>query len=371
MQFRPSTILLLAVLLASSIGVFGVEWGIGAFLIVLSFAFCVSQVRTWPTGLVWWTIIAALVGVDLLLPRVGSGPGSSRIACSNNLKQIALGLHNYHAANGCFPPAYVTDKNGRRMHSWRALILPYVEGEPLYGVYDFNEPWDGPNNRKLIRLRPAAYSCPGEYAQVVEDPTRTAYLAVVGTNAAWPGTQARSTRDPALAGKLDTTIMLIETADSNIAWSQPDDLPLDDLESTGKTPKPTVSSWHGSRNAFFFTEGRCTGANVALANTSTRWLPLDELAPELLRESLRIGGCQDDAPGHATSHKKAIPHGPLPTRETIQLNWGNCFIFAVWLLAVGVVLFRANAYGKQLVADKREPRRRVDDRDEKQAADES
>ena len=45
----------------------------------------------------------------------------------NNLRKSRLALHNYHQANGCFPPAYIADKNGKPMHSWRVLILPYME----------------------------------------------------------------------------------------------------------------------------------------------------------------------------------------------------------------------------------------------------
>ena len=69
-------------------------------------------------------------------------------ALRNNLRQIALALQSYHQANGCFPPAYVADKNGKPMHSWRVLILPYLGFDDLYKAYDFTEPWDGPNNKK-------------------------------------------------------------------------------------------------------------------------------------------------------------------------------------------------------------------------------
>ena len=81
-------------------------------------------------------------------------------ACANNMKRIALALRNYHTAYGCFPPAYVADKNGRPMHSWRVLILPFLKEDPLYKQYKFSEPWDGPNNKKLIAVRVMFYTCP-------------------------------------------------------------------------------------------------------------------------------------------------------------------------------------------------------------------
>ena len=45
----------------------------------------------------------------------------------NRLKQIGLAMHNYLSAHTTFPPPYSADKNGRPLHSWRVLILPYLE----------------------------------------------------------------------------------------------------------------------------------------------------------------------------------------------------------------------------------------------------
>src|SRR4051812_9073955 len=81
-----------------------------------------------------------------LSPSTGPREASKRTQCKNNLKEIALALHNYHEAYGCFPPAYIADKDGRPMHSWRVLILPYLDEKPLYLKYRFDEPWNGPHN---------------------------------------------------------------------------------------------------------------------------------------------------------------------------------------------------------------------------------
>jgi translation elongation factor EF-Tu-like GTPase len=64
-----------------------------------------------------------------------------------------LAVANYHETYGCFPPAYVADRDGKPMHSWRVLILPFLEQQELYHAYNFAEPWDGPNNRKLMEAR--------------------------------------------------------------------------------------------------------------------------------------------------------------------------------------------------------------------------
>ena len=74
--------------------------------------------------------------------------------------------------------------DGRPWHSWRILILPYIEAEGLFEEYGFSEPWDGPNNRQLAGRMPRLYAFHGD-----ERPgnTTTNYLAVIGPETAWPG----------------------------------------------------------------------------------------------------------------------------------------------------------------------------------------
>src|SRR5262245_44777487 len=65
----------------------------------------------------------------------------ARTTSSNNLKQIALALHNYHDANDHFPQD-VCDANGKPILSWRVLILPYIEHENTYKLFKLDEPWN-------------------------------------------------------------------------------------------------------------------------------------------------------------------------------------------------------------------------------------
>jgi prepilin-type N-terminal cleavage/methylation domain-containing protein len=76
-------------------------------------------------------IIAILV--SLLLPAVQKArEAANRISCSNNLKQLALAVHNFHTAQNKFPPdtMYTYDPTGPNW-SWLAHILPFIEQESL------------------------------------------------------------------------------------------------------------------------------------------------------------------------------------------------------------------------------------------------
>jgi prepilin-type N-terminal cleavage/methylation domain-containing protein/prepilin-type processing-associated H-X9-DG protein len=86
-------------------------------------------------------IIAVLIG--LLLPAVQKvREAAARMQCSNNLKQISLGLHNYHDVNNQFPttmyggysntPPAGGYKSTSMNWSWLAKILPYIEQDNLY-----------------------------------------------------------------------------------------------------------------------------------------------------------------------------------------------------------------------------------------------
>ncbi len=86
---------------------------------------------------------------------------AARLAQSvNNLKQMGLAMHNFHSTFNNFPPAVVFGPDGKPWHSWRVLILPYLEQSGIYNQYDFSQPWDSPKNRALIDKMPSVYRDP-------------------------------------------------------------------------------------------------------------------------------------------------------------------------------------------------------------------
>jgi len=85
-------------------------------------------------------VVIAIIGVlvGLLLPAVQQArEAARRSACSNNCKQLGLGLHNFHDANKKFPPSgflksvstgrsVPTDGLNRNYSTWLTLLLPYL-----------------------------------------------------------------------------------------------------------------------------------------------------------------------------------------------------------------------------------------------------
>ena len=321
MQFRLSTLLLMFVVLCSSLGVFGM-WGIGVFVFLVGLAMKIADRAAWVLG----TILGLLMLFFLMLPgsftiRETVYEAARRIQCRSQLKQIALALHNYRQANGCFPPAYIADKNGKPMHSWRVLILPYMEEQALYERYNFNEPWDGPSNKKLLASRPRGYACPSDRDTYTRRATCTSYVAVVSSDAAWSGKKPEK-----LTGDLSQTIMLVELSNADIQWTEPKDVSLDALLS--RSPGcATVSSKHEPDSEFFH-DTPPAGANVALADGSMKFLPGDLLASSKLPDVLKVGGFRE-------------AYIEANCGDGRRIHWPNCLALAVWVASSGWLLVRA------------------------------
>ena len=352
MQFRLQTLLLLFVVFWSSLAAFGGAGGIAVFVLAiavalflnntdLTLALLLSKVRDFHVALVF--LLGVMLFVYLLLPRVGSRGEPPQVEqCRKNLGQIAVALHEYHQAYNCFPPASISDKNGRPMHSWRVLILPYLDQKKLYDQYDFNEPWNGPHNSKLLAARPPVYVCPSDQEAQAFGAARTSYVAVVGTHAAWGKAKPRSLNDPELANCFPTTILVAETA-SRIEWSEPKDICLDALGSSGtSSDSVTLSSKHGCYwhdLLYDYEDDTPTTACVMLLDGSTRLLLGPYRFSSKLPSLLKIDGFREDAINAVYKSPESMKYRFSEPKAT--LRWRHWAAVAVWIASVGLLLYRA------------------------------
>ncbi len=183
----------------------------------------------------------------------GAQDAARRVSCSGHLCQLAVALRSYHDVYGTLPPAVVCDAQGRPQHSWRVLLLPYLDAGDVYADYRFDEPWDGPHNRRLAARMPAVYRCPGA-------PDRrgpwTNFVVVVGPETPFPGAETIRCED--IQDGPDT-ILFAEVADSRIHWMEPRDLNLATMSlRINSVGTPAISSAHPG-GAHVGTVGQCSG----------------------------------------------------------------------------------------------------------------
>lgn len=91
-------------------------------------------------------VVIAIIGVlvSLLLPAIQSAREAARkTSCRNNLRQVAIGMHNYESAFCKLPPGYEFlpgPQGNERGYSWGAWLLPFMELATLHDRLDFNRP---------------------------------------------------------------------------------------------------------------------------------------------------------------------------------------------------------------------------------------
>ncbi len=172
---------------------------------------------TWVELLVVIGIIGLLLAFLLPTARRG-GEAARRSMCKNNLKQIALALHNYESTYDALPPAYTVDAEGRPLHSWRTLILPFVDQAPLYNTIDLSKRWDDPANEKAYKTAPHVFRCPS-----VDIPQgQTTYLGLVAAGCCFHATKPRGLSE--ITDGLGETLMVVEVSpEEAVHWMAPTD----------------------------------------------------------------------------------------------------------------------------------------------------
>jgi hypothetical protein len=201
---------------------------------------------------------------------VGSAKGQ------NNLKQLALAMHNFDAAYGFFPGDVLPFGNMPQPWSWRVQILPFLEQDNLYRQLDTTKAWDDPANLKKLEAMPMpkVFEIPGRPA-----PKGYTYFRVFslpknakGKERPWLVEGQKGPPIAAITDGTSNTLMIVEAGEA-VPWYKPDVLAYD-----GKLPLPQL----GDKTADRFL--------AAMGDGSVRILKPSKLGEKTLRALITIQG---------------------------------------------------------------------------------
>ncbi|HUG20615.1 MAG TPA: DUF1559 domain-containing protein [Planctomycetaceae bacterium] len=107
--------------------------------------------------------LVAVLSAIVLPSVVQSQEEARRNTCKNNLKQLALAIHNYHDVYNSFPPGWVAknrEADSGPWYGWQAAILPYMEQAPLFNNLNLND--YGKTDEKILKTVIPGYRCPSD-----------------------------------------------------------------------------------------------------------------------------------------------------------------------------------------------------------------
>ncbi len=188
-------------------------------------------------------VVMAMIGVlvALLLPAVQSArEAARRMQCANNLKQLALAVHNYHDTQKFLPPASTSATLSGS--SGFAAILPYLEQTTVYTLYDFSKGNSEAVNLQAVSQRIKTYVCPSCFF------ARKVPISGCDANDRAPGTYAFSTSTGDPYGLSDGAIVNANTPLTRMASI---------TDGTSNTFMLGESHW-GFRD-YLFSSGPCSG----------------------------------------------------------------------------------------------------------------
>ena len=268
-------------------------------------------------------VVIAIIGilVALLLPAVQRVRETSRrMSCSNNLKNQALALHEFHDTYGYLPPARVLGPfeplhvERRVEHAWTAFILPYLEQDNVRRLYSMEHDFRDPVNARAMATHLSIMVCPSspqreldtfssggfsnwktapsDYVPIMRVDGSLAHAGLADWSEDFRGAMGSNylTRFADILDGLSNSLLLTEAAGRPQFWV---------AGRRGGAFRVRGSGWGNARNAFsvhgvtrdgMFSPGPCAvnctndreiyafhtgGANVAIADGSVRFLSTD------------------------------------------------------------------------------------------------
>jgi type II secretory pathway pseudopilin PulG len=163
----------------------------------------------------------------LLLPAVSAARNAARYAqVSNQMKQIGLAMHNYHAAYKQLPPAFAADSEGTPVRSWRVTVTPFAEEQYRWEQWNQDESWDSVANSQLHAPPPFVFISPFDADQTGS--VETHVFAVRHPDGLMSGDPQVTFADA--KDGLANTILAVYLPGLTTHWAAPEDITLEQLQ---------------------------------------------------------------------------------------------------------------------------------------------
>ncbi len=138
----------------------------------------------------------------------------NRNVCKENILRIVLAMLLYETQHGTLPPAFSVDEQGRPLHSWRVLLLPYLGYDELSANIRLDEPWDSAHNRQFHRADVSIFQCPSP----AHGAGMTSYSVVEGPTCAFQGGEGK--RLDTFGPRSAHLVLIVERTDA-VNWMDP------------------------------------------------------------------------------------------------------------------------------------------------------
>ncbi|MDR0610675.1 MAG: DUF1559 domain-containing protein [Planctomycetaceae bacterium] len=171
-------------------------------------------------------VVIAIIGILIatLLPHISASREINRCrTCIDRMKQIGIALRQYHDVYKVFPPTSTFDAEGKPLHSWRTLILPYLpdpEDKSKFEGIHMDKSWDHELNETFHNSMPRCFQCP---SHAPDNTPITIYKMINGDKTAAGVSLSSMKRKPS------EVVLLIEVGQP-VAWMSPNDFSIEDFK---------------------------------------------------------------------------------------------------------------------------------------------
>jgi len=193
-----------------------------------------------------------LVTTPAPLTQGGIREHANRVKSQNNMKLVALAMHNHHATIGYFPPGHTVDMQGQPLHGWQTRLLPYLEQDNLYHQIQLDRAWDDEVNRASFRQEVPEYTSPVFGPQFDADGYNLSHYA--GNSHVFRGSKKKGLRINEFKAGISNTIFFGEVSAGFRPWGHPLNV-RDPARGLGAAADKFGGPWKGGQINLAFGDG--------------------------------------------------------------------------------------------------------------------